>query len=176
MTVNPQPGNRILGSLRTDDGTGIVRMEDRFRTGIDDLWSAITTPERLSRWYGDVDGDLRLGGRFHLRIPNALEASGHVDTCEPPHRLVVKLRDTDPQPGQPEETVIEATLTADGDHTLLVVEDRGLPSHLLHAYGAGVQIHFENLDAYLEGRDRSDIEARWQELLPAYEALAAEVT
>ena len=33
-------GHRILGSLRSVDGKGIVRIEDRFDTGIDDLWSA----------------------------------------------------------------------------------------------------------------------------------------
>jgi hypothetical protein len=39
---------------------GIVRMEDRFDTDIDDVWSALTTPGRLARWLGEVDGDLRL--------------------------------------------------------------------------------------------------------------------
>ena len=30
-------GDRILGSLRSADGKGIVRIEDRVDTGIDDL-------------------------------------------------------------------------------------------------------------------------------------------
>ena len=34
--------DRILGSLRSADGKGIVRIEDRFDTGIEDLWSALT--------------------------------------------------------------------------------------------------------------------------------------
>ena len=41
--------DRILGSLRSADGKGIVRVEDRFETGIDDLWSALTDPRRLVR-------------------------------------------------------------------------------------------------------------------------------
>src|SRR5271165_395697 len=44
MTSNARPGNRIVGSLRTADGKGVVRMQDRFDTGIDDLWSARPTP------------------------------------------------------------------------------------------------------------------------------------
>ncbi len=38
MTSNAH-GDRILGSLRASDGKGVVRMEDRFGTDIDDLWS-----------------------------------------------------------------------------------------------------------------------------------------
>ena len=37
-------------------------MQDRFDTGIDDLWAALTEPRRLARWIADVEGDLRLGG------------------------------------------------------------------------------------------------------------------
>lgn len=41
-------------------------------------------------------------------------------------------------------------------------------------YGAGVQVHIEDLAAHIAGRERSDMQARWKELLPAYEALASE--
>ena len=51
MTGNPYPDTRILGSLRSADGTGVVRIEDRYHTDIDDLWSALTDPGRLQIWY-----------------------------------------------------------------------------------------------------------------------------
>jgi uncharacterized protein YndB with AHSA1/START domain len=172
MTSNARAGTRILGNLRSEDGTGVVRMEDRFDTNVGDLWSALTDPSRLARWYGDVEGGLRPGGEFHARVAGAGEATGRVDACEPPRRLVLTMRDADPQPGQPDQTVIEAQLTADGGHTVLVVEERGVPLDLLAAYGAGVQIHVENLAAHLAGREPGDTEARWDELLPAYQDLA----
>ncbi len=59
MTSNASPGTRILGSLRSADGAGVVRIEDRYDTDIDDLWSAITDPVRLARWHGELEGDLR---------------------------------------------------------------------------------------------------------------------
>src|ERR1700728_4692391 len=68
MTGNEGTGSRILGRLRSVDGKGVVRMEDRFDTDIDDLWSALTDPGRLARWYGHVEGDLRPGGEFRLYI------------------------------------------------------------------------------------------------------------
>jgi len=61
MTSNAHSSHRILGRLRAADGQGVVRIEDRYDTGIDDLWSAIVDPDRLARWYGRVEGDLRLG-------------------------------------------------------------------------------------------------------------------
>ena len=103
MTENAPGGRRILGSLRTADGEGIVRMEDRFDTDIEDLWSALTDPRRLARWHSEVKGDLRLGGTFSRRSSDG-ESTGRVDACDPPRRLLVTLRDADPQPGQPEET------------------------------------------------------------------------
>jgi len=60
MTCSAHGSGRILGSLRAADGKGIVRMEDRFDTDINDLWSALTDPSRLARWLGEVAGDLRL--------------------------------------------------------------------------------------------------------------------
>ena len=41
------------------------------------------------------------------------------------------------------------------------------------AYGAGVQIHLEDLTAYLGGRERRDSNARMDELFPAYQVLEA---
>jgi uncharacterized protein YndB with AHSA1/START domain len=171
MTSNARGGTRILGSLRSADGKGVVRMEDRYDTDIDDLWSALTEPARLARWLGEVEGDLRLGGEFRFHFyASGSEGTARVDACEPPRRLLLTMA-----LGQPEQDVIEATLTADGGQTILVWEERGMPLDLLAAYGAGVQVHVEDLAAYLTGRDRVDAAARWGELQPAYQGLAADV-
>jgi len=76
---------------------------------------------------------------------------------------------------EPYDEVIEATLTADGDHTILVIETRGMPLDLIAAYGAGYQIHAENLAARRAGRERVDSEAQWAELTPPYQDLAANI-
>ena len=172
MTGNARPGARILGSLRSADGTGVVRVEDRFDTDIDDLWSALTDPRRLARWMGEVDGDLRLGGEFRARFfASGWEGTGRVEACEPPRRLLLLTK----QPGQSYEHVIEVTLAADGDQAILVWEERGMPLDQLAAYGAGIQVHVEDLAAHLAGRERCDADARWNELLPAYQDLATDI-
>ena len=117
MTSNTGPGPRILGRLQSAAGKGIVHIEDRFETDIDDLWSALTEPGRLARWYGQVEGDLRPGGEFRARVfASGWEGTGRVDTCEPPRHLLVLTKD----PDVPYELVIEATLTADSDQTIQI--------------------------------------------------------
>jgi uncharacterized protein YndB with AHSA1/START domain len=171
MTGNAPAGNRILGTLRAVDGKGVVRMEDRFDTGIDDLWSAVTDPSRLARWYGEIEGDLRLGGEFRARIhASGWEGTGRIQICEPPRHLLIVIKEDH----QEYEQVSEVTLTADGRQTILVLEESGMPVHLLAAYGAGIQIHVEDLAAHIAGRERCDASPRWDELQPLYEPLAPE--
>jgi uncharacterized protein YndB with AHSA1/START domain len=175
MASNARAGERILGSLRSADGKGVVRMEDRFDTDVDDLWSALTDPGRLAVWLGELEGDLRLGGEFRAHFfASGWEGTGRVEVCETPHRLVVLTKDA-AEAGEPTHA-IEATLSADGDETVLIWEERGMPPDLLAAYGAGVQVHVEDLAAYLAGRGRCDAGARFEELLPAYQELAAGVS
>lgn len=170
MSTHEPGGHRALGTLRTADGTGIVRLADRFDTDPHDLWSALTDPDRLARWLGQVDGDLRQGGEFRAQyLASGWEGNCLIEVCEPPERLLIRTR----SPEEP-DGVVEVTLTADGDQTILVIEDRGLPVDQLPAYGAGDQIHVEDLAAYLSGRDRCDARARWQELLPVYERLTVD--
>ena len=181
MTSNARAGSRILGSLGSADGRGVVRIEDRYDTGIDDLWAAITDPSRLARWYGEVTGDLRLGGEFRLYVKSAgLTCTGRVEACEPPRRLLVTTRETDESWREgdgvpPFDEVIEATLTADGDQTVLVIDVRGMPLDKVAFYGAGWQVHAEDLAAYLAGHEPPDPETRWGELVPRYQDLAARI-
>jgi len=148
----------------------VVRIEDRFDTDIDDLWSAITDPERLSRWYGVVEGDLHVGGQFRASLfASGWEGDGRIEACEPPRRLVIVSKD----PDEPTEDTIEVTLTADRDQTVLVMEHRAVSERLIAEYGAGDQIHVEDLGEYLAGRGRVDARARFEQLIPAYRAMLA---
>lgn len=170
MTSNARPGTRIVGSLRSADGAGVVRVEERYATDIDDLWSALTDPDRLARWYGQVDGELGLGGEFRMYVDaSGWEGTGRVEACEPPRRLMVTTKEL----SESFRKTVEATLTSEDDHTVLVIEVRGMPLDKIAFFGAGWQIHTEDLAAYLAGGERGDTEARWDELVPPYQDLAS---
>jgi len=50
-----------------------------YDTDAADLWNALTDQQRLPRWFAKIDGDLKLGGRFHVEN----NASGTITACEP---------------------------------------------------------------------------------------------
>ena len=98
--------------------------------------------------------------------------------CEPPRRLQVTTRETEESYRRgkgvpPYDEALDATLTADGDQTILVIEVRGMPLDAIAFYGVGWQIHAENLAAYLAVRTRGDTKARRDDLVPAYQELRA---
>jgi uncharacterized protein YndB with AHSA1/START domain len=163
MTPQGTGTGTVVGSLRAVDGKAVVRMEDNFDTDAKDLWSAVTDPQRLARWVAQVDGDLRLGGAFRATFTSGWEGPGRIDVCEPPRRLQVTM-----SPGRDDQTVIEAEVIPEGDQTLLVVEERGLPLDEAAAHGAGWQAHIEDLAAHLAGQPSADWRTRWAALTPTY--------
>ncbi|WP_207671235.1 SRPBCC family protein [Paenibacillus cymbidii] len=62
-----------------------VTLERFYDTTPDDLWDAVTNPERLPRWFAPVSGELSLGGRFQIQH----NAGGVITACEPPHYFAV---------------------------------------------------------------------------------------
>jgi uncharacterized protein YndB with AHSA1/START domain len=159
---------QIVGTLRAVDGKGVVHVEDVYATEIDDLWSALTDPKRLARWLVEVDGDLRLGGTFGARFTSGWEGSGRIDVCEPPYRLQLTM-----SAALEDDTVIEASLSAEVGGTRLLIEERGLSTEDLPGHGAGWQAHLEDLASYLSGGSPDSWRTRWAELTPTYDALAS---
>lgn len=154
---------------RIDNHRAAVRAEDVFPTGIDDLWSALTDPARLARWFAVVEGTPGLGATVHARFTSSWEGPCRIDVCEPPARLVVTGH-----PGEPEETRIEAVLSAiDPGHTRLVITESGLPADVA-GYGAGWQAHVEDLAVYLAGGEPAAWQPRWEQLFPVYQTIAVE--
>ncbi|MGN6444381.1 SRPBCC family protein [Amnibacterium sp.] len=155
--------DRVLSVVRPHRDAALVHVEDVYATSPEDLWSAITRPERLSRWIAEVTGDLAVGGAFRIRFTSSWEGDGRVDECEPPHRLVVTTVAEDGS-----STEIVATVTPEGDGARLVVEERGLPVDEAPDHAAGWQVHLEDLGTALAGRTPGDWAARWRELIPVY--------
>jgi uncharacterized protein YndB with AHSA1/START domain len=155
----------IIGTMsRIDDTRGTVRMEDVYDTDQADLWDAVTDPARLSRWMATFDAQPGLGVTVAAEFTSGWEGPLRVDVCDAPSRLIATL-----EPGTDEETVIEAVLSAEGERTRLIVEERGLPLDRIAAHGAGWQAHLEDLARSLRG-DGSRWHDRWQELSADYRA------
>ncbi|WP_147803851.1 SRPBCC family protein [Alkalicoccus halolimnae] len=57
-----------------------VTLERSYNTTAEDLWDAVTNPERLERFFAPVSGELQLGGRYQIEG----NADGKITACEPP--------------------------------------------------------------------------------------------
>ena len=60
-----------------------VTLAQTYATDLEDLWEAVTNPQRIPRWLGPITGELRLGGRYQLEG----NAGGTVTACDPPRRF-----------------------------------------------------------------------------------------
>ena len=79
----------------------------------EDVWEALTEPERLEDWFAnDVELDLRPGGGASFRWANGEERHAVVTEVEPERRLAFDWED---------EGTVEFTLADDADGTRLVV-------------------------------------------------------
>jgi Activator of Hsp90 ATPase homolog 1-like protein len=62
-----QAVRRTVGDATLPGGDAkVVALERTYPAQPEDVWDAITTPERVARWFLPVTGDLRLGGTYQL--------------------------------------------------------------------------------------------------------------
>ena len=52
--------HRGVGETTTPGGEAhVVRFERTYDAAVDDVWDAVTNPERITRWFLPISGDLR---------------------------------------------------------------------------------------------------------------------
>jgi uncharacterized protein YndB with AHSA1/START domain len=100
-----------------------------YDTTIDDVWDAITNPERLPRWFLPISGELRLGGRYQLEG----NAGGEITTCDPPRMLNVTWEFG----GQVSWVQVGLTELADGGTSLRLEHIAHVPDDFWSQYGPG---------------------------------------
>ena len=69
-----------------------VVLRRTYPADVADVWDALTTAERIPRWFLPVSGELRLGGHYQFEG----NAGGEVLACEPPRLLRVSWVMGDP--------------------------------------------------------------------------------
>ena len=77
---------RSVSSLERDGQPArALTLSRGYDTTVDDLWDAVTSRERIPRWFMPVSGDLELGGRYQLEG----NAGGAVTACEQRSRFAL---------------------------------------------------------------------------------------
>lgn len=78
-------GRSVREDEREGEPTRVVVATREYANGIDDVWDAVTNPERLPRWFLPVSGDLAVGGRYQFEG----NAGGEVLACDKPERALL---------------------------------------------------------------------------------------
>lgn len=121
-----------------------------YNTDMDDLWDALTTAERIPRWFLPVSGELRLGGRYQLEG----NAGGEVIACEPPRRLGVTWE----MQGEASWVTVTLSPAAEGWTTLTLEHVAIVPEEFWSQYGPGAvgvgwELGLLGLALYLGAKD-----------------------
>ncbi len=74
----------LLGTIARTGGDVEVTFDRVYDTDAGDLWTSVTDPDRLARWFARVDGDLREGGRFTIHFDDDDVPDCRVSTCDAP--------------------------------------------------------------------------------------------
>lgn len=76
--------NAVERGIQTKDVDNVrsyvQTLAQTYPSPIDDVWDAVTSAERIPRWFLPVSGDLRLGGTYQFEG----NAGGEIVRCEPP--------------------------------------------------------------------------------------------
>jgi uncharacterized protein YndB with AHSA1/START domain len=86
MTLQP------TGRIDHDGEVRTLRLTRTFTASIDDVWAAVTEPERLERWIGTWTGDPadgRVGFRMTAEEGEPVEEEMEIRECDPPQRLAL---------------------------------------------------------------------------------------
>jgi uncharacterized protein YndB with AHSA1/START domain len=100
-----------------------------YDTTIDDVWDAITNPERIPRWFLPISGDLRLEGRYQLQG----NASGQITACDPPKMFNLTWEFG----GQISWVKVRLTELSDGGTSLRLEHTAHVPDDFWNQYGPG---------------------------------------
>ena len=63
----------------------IVSGARTYQADVEELWDAVTSAERIPRWFAPITGDFRVGGRYQLKG----NAGGTITRCDQPTALDV---------------------------------------------------------------------------------------
>lgn len=149
---------------RDGSPTHIIRARRTYPTTPDDLWDALTEKDRVRRWFAEVSGDFKLGGRFSVNG----NADGDITVCEPPKSLASTWEFGG------NTSWVRITIENAEDGAVLVLEhelpaDKKSEAHWDQygpgATGVGWEMAIFGLDAHLSGDGKSLLQAgfAWME-------------
>lgn len=135
---------RKVETLPPADGLGervSVLLRRAYDAPLNDVWDAVTEPDRITRWFMPISGEFRVGGTFQLEG----NAGGDILACEPPRLLRVTF-------GGP-TSLVEIRLTAHGVSGAVLELEHTVPIEMAESVAGALYVG-PGWDSALVGLDR----------------------
>jgi uncharacterized protein YndB with AHSA1/START domain len=130
-----------------------IHRETTIAAPVERVWALLTEAEHIGRWFGDAGAeiDLRPGGALVIHWSEYGTSRARVETVQPHRRFAYRWAPfKDPGGAEPVEgnsTLVEFTLTEDGDRTLLRVTESGF-THLACSDEQRAKNHQSNTEGW----------------------------
>ncbi|SRR6266508_1377855 len=156
--------------IDTDHGPRL-RFERQYPYPANEVWSALTTPERVARWLGELrpSGDTT---RLVMGDGDGEYADLTIVACERPTRIEVGWE----FPDEARTHVLVTLVPTGAGHTTVVLEHTFPVGHApsgLAGYGCGWQHYVDSLGAYLAGDPLPEWADYYPGLLDGWRALVS---
>ena len=150
-----------------DDGRLRLQFTRSWPDPIEDVWSALTEPDRLARWIGTYDGERAPGGTGTFTMTHEEQPVGEpmrIVECDPPRRLVVEWVQQDTDAWR-----VDLDITTEGGRTVLrFVQVFGAEADVVD-YALGWHWYLEKFGAEVGGTPSpAEWDAFLAEVGPAY--------
>ena len=160
----------FIRALTGDDSAQTVTLQRQYRASVAELWNALTTPDRIARWYGTIIGPVprAVGDEFRVDIGGGMIRRAVLERCEAPNALVYTWWSGDDDPG-----LVQLQLESLGDdETSLRVQHDRLRPHRMIGYGGGWEHNLvalaDAVGATREPEVSGDVRGQRWELLRAH--------
>ena len=140
----------LLGTItRTGDvaAATFVRVYD---TDAADLWTAVTDPDRLARWFAPVEGDLREGSRFTIHFDDNDVRECRVTVCDEPRGYAWEW------PHATHTSLVAVAVEPVAEGTRLHLTHTRLAAGHAPEYAAGWEVYLRRLVELVAGREVPD--------------------
>jgi uncharacterized protein YndB with AHSA1/START domain len=150
------------GTVEMRDGQHVLIQTREFQAPIEDVWAAVTEPERLARWIGTWTGDPASGSVQFRMLFEGEEHAGEtmeIRVCEPPRRLHLTSH-------AGEDTwLLELDLTHAAGVTTLTFSQPGVTQEQVGGVGPGWDYYLDRLVDAESGVDPAG--RTWDDYYPA---------
>jgi uncharacterized protein YndB with AHSA1/START domain len=110
-------------------GRADVEVTQRIGASPATVFSYLTEPDKFSAWMGvGAELDPRPGGQYRIDVDGEHVAVGEYREVDPPHRVLMTWGWQDNDAVPPGSSMVEISLTPDGQDTILRIRHTALPT------------------------------------------------